>query len=133
MALPYAQRTARAYQRTRVETARPAQLILMLYDGAIRFLSVAHDSFGTREIEARHTNIVKAQRILSELLAWIDRDGNPSLADNLVGLYVYMYNRLIDANVEDTAGPVEEVIGMLRELRSAWAEVDQMQPAAAAA
>lgn len=127
MALPFPQRTARAYQRTRVETARPTQLLLMLYDGAVRFLTVARDKFETGDIEGRHTNLVKAERIVAELLSNLNAEGSPELVSNLARLYEYMYSRIVEANLMDSTEPIDEVITMLRELRPAWEELDRKQ------
>jgi flagellar secretion chaperone FliS len=133
MALAYSQRSARAYQRATVEAARPTQLILMLYDGAIRFLTIASEKFTSGEIEARHQNIVKAENILAELLGTIDTDSGLPLATNLVLLYEYMHRKLVEANLNDTPEPLAEVIGILREIRTAWDEADRASTPASAA
>jgi flagellar protein FliS len=121
-----------AYQRARAETANPVQLVLMLYDGAIRFLSVAREKMTTEELEARHTNLLKAQRIIAELLASLDKENGGEVAANLSRLYTFMLQELVEANLHDRSEPIETVIGMLRELRGAWAEVESQQKQEAA-
>jgi flagellar protein FliS len=121
------QKLAQQYLRTQVESARPTQLVIMLYDGAIRFLTIAKEKMHSRELELRHIHILKAQRILSELIGSLDTENGGEVAANLQRLYTYMLNRTLEANVHDRLEPLDEVIGMLRELRASWSELDQSQ------
>jgi flagellar protein FliS len=121
------QKLAQQYLRTQVESARPTQLVVMLYDGAIRFLTIAKEKMQACELESRHIHILKAQRILSELLGSLDVDNGGEVAANLRRLYAYMLNRTMEANVHDRMEPLDEVIGMLRDLRASWSELDQAQ------
>jgi len=124
MALANNQALAYEYQRSQAQTASPLRLVLMLYDGAIRFLAVARDRMGARDIEGQHTHLVKAQRILAELLSSLDREHGGEVAANLHRLYLFMLQRLVQANLEDRQDLVDEVIRMLRELRESWAVVE---------
>ncbi len=121
------QKLAQQYLRTQVESARPTQLVVMLYDGAIRFLTIAKEKMQAREIEPKHIHILKAQKILSELLGSLDAENGGEVAANLRRLYAYMLNRTMEANVYDRTEPLDEVISMLRELRASWSELDQAQ------
>jgi flagellar protein FliS len=120
-AYPY----ARAYQRTQTETATPTRLVVMLYDGALRFLGAAHEKMLTQEIEAKHTALVKAQRILQELKRSLDKERGGEIARNLDRLYDYMLQQLVEANLHDRIEPIERVMELLRELRESWAAVDR--------
>lgn len=110
-----------------MESARPTQLVVMLYDGAIRFLSLAREKMQSGELEERHKYLLKAQRIIAELISSLDRTEAPDIVGNLVRIYTFMMQQLVEANMMDEEAPIESVIGMLRELRSAWVEVDKEQ------
>lgn len=119
---------ARAYQAQSVLTASPGQLVLMLYDGALRFLGHAHDALETpedtpRRIEIINTNLIKAQNIIAELQASLNHDVGGEHAANLDRLYDYYTRRLLEANVKKSVTPVIEVEGLLRQLRDGWAEM----------
>jgi flagellar secretion chaperone FliS len=95
---------ARAYQAQAVLTASPGQLILMLYDGALRFLGHARDALQAGEenpkrIEIINTNLVKAQNIIAELQACLNHDAGGEHSRNLDRLYDYYLRRLFEANL----------------------------------
>ncbi len=118
---------ARTYQAQSVLTASPGQLILMLYDGALRFLGHARDALESpeetpRRIERINTNLLKAQDIVSELKACLNFEAGDH-AKNLDRLYDYHLRRLFEANLRKKVEPVIEVEGLLRELREGWAEM----------
>lgn len=97
----------------------------MLYDGAIKFLESACNSMdkkhGTEEV---HNNIVKAQEIIYELLSSLNYDAG-EIADRLASIYAYMNQKLTEGNISKTKPPVLEVIKYLKELKSAWAVVEE--------
>lgn len=113
---PYAQ-----YQKNQVETAGQAKLILMLYEGAVRFLEGSRKALQEGELQKAHQNLVRAQDILAELMSSLDLEAG-DVAVNLFRLYDYMYNQLVQANVKKDAEPLEQVEKMLLELRDAWKE-----------
>jgi flagellar secretion chaperone FliS len=122
VAAPY--RQGRDYMRSKVETASKTQLVMMLYDGAIRFLTIGREKMLAGDIEAQNSYICKAQRILGELISTLDHQAGGEIADNLNRLYIYMLQRLVEANVNDQPEAVEEAIELLRELRAGWEQVD---------
>jgi len=124
LAAPYQQNAAK-YRQAQVETATPAQLLVMLYDGAIRFLSIAREKMESRDLESRHTNLIKAQKIIAELLSSLDMKRGGEVAANLQRVYTFMLQQLVEANINDKVAPIDEVLGMLRELRESWADVAQ--------
>jgi flagellar protein FliS len=124
VAASYQQNAAR-YRQAQVETASPAQLLVMLYDGAIRFLSIAREKMESRDLESRHTNLIKAQKIIAELLSSLDMKRGGEVATNLQRVYTFMLQQLVEANLNDKIAPIDEVLGMLRELRESWADVAQ--------
>ena len=119
---------ARAYQTQAVFTASPGQLVLMLYDGALRFLGHARDALQSsedspRRIEIVNTNLIKAQNILAELQASLNHEAGGDHAANLDRLYEYYIRRLLEANMKKKAEPVIEVENLVRQLRDGWAEM----------
>lgn len=124
------------YLRARVETASPTQLVILLYDGAIRFCTQAIDAMTQRNLEVQHLNLIRVQRILSELMGSLNRDAGGEVADNLMRVYTHMLEQLVLANLKDQIQPVIDVKTMLESLRETWTEVDRLarggEPAAPA-
>lgn len=116
----YSGRSQAQYLETRVLSATPAELTLMLYDGAIRFMSQYIVFVGAKDIQAAHNAIVRSQDIVSELLVTLDM--KHEIADGMASIYVYCIERLTAANVKKEVEPVQEVIELIRELRNTWAE-----------
>ncbi len=108
------------YLQTAVETAHPARLVVMLYDGALRFLNHAIESIERRDHEQQNLYLQKAQRILGELISSLDFAQGGEIAENLFQLYTYLYNQLVQANLNDDAAKVRHAIALLSELREAW-------------
>jgi flagellar protein FliS len=111
------------YLETAVETAHPARLVVMLYDGAIRFLNGAEDAMKSADYERQNHFIIKAQRIVAELMSSLDMHKGAHIAENLLNLYAYIYNQLIEANLGDQVEVIGHVRQLLQELREAWDEV----------
>jgi flagellar protein FliS len=116
----------REYLKTQVQTASREQLVLMLYDGAIRFSEQARDRITAEDYEEAHNFLIRAQNIVLELLYALDRKTGGEVADNLASLYTYCYNRLVEANVHHLPEKVEESNSVLRGLREAWAQAVDM-------
>jgi flagellar protein FliS len=108
------------YLETAVETASPARLIVMLYDGAIRFINEAAYAMQQRDYETQNAKLQRAQKILAELIGSLDFDKGGEIAENLFRLYTYMYNQLVEANINDDRDRLEHVVHLLSELREAW-------------
>jgi flagellar protein FliS len=113
------------YQESQVFTASKGKLLLMTYDGAIRFIRQAQGHMAERRYEDQNACILKAQRILLELMSTLDSSIAPELAQYLLQLYEYLFNRLIQANVSDDLAILDEVLTHMAELRHAWAEADR--------
>lgn len=112
---------AQHYLRTRVMTATPAQLQMMLYDGAVRFCEAAKTSLETRDLEGVYVNTSRAQRIVTELLSNLKPKEAPALAAQLAALYKHVYKRLTEAGVTHNAASLDEAIDLLRYQRETWA------------
>ena len=107
------------YQQAAVQTSSGPQLLLMLYDGAIKFVRSGIEGIEERKPERANTNLQKAQRIINELIASLNFDY--PISNNLVLLYEYMIHQLIQANSRKIAEPAREVLNHLVELRETWA------------
>lgn len=109
------------YQRNKVLTATPAELTLMLYEGAIKFCNIAIMAIENNDMEKAHVNIMKTQRIIEEFRNTLDR--KYPVAEDFDRIYVYVLRRLFDANIKKDKEILEEVNGHLRSLRDTWKEV----------
>ncbi len=119
---------ARIYQTQAILTASPGQLVLMLYDGALRFLAQARvalegDKNDWRRYQVTNRNLQKAQNIIAELKGTLNHEAGGAVAANLDQLYDYHLRRLFEANIKKDVALVIEVEGLLRELRDAWAQM----------
>lgn len=113
---PYAQ-----YQNSKILTASPAELTLMLYDGAIKFGNMAIMAMNEKDIPKAHTNIVKVQRIIEEFRSTLDF--KYPVAQDFENVYVYLLQRLLQANMKKDPAIMEEVLTHLRTMRETWVEV----------
>jgi flagellar secretion chaperone FliS len=123
-----AQGYAQAYRATAVLTASPGQLVLMLFDGALKSLAIAQDAFAKpvtdrSRIEVINKHLLKAQVILAELQGGLNMQEGGEFAQTMHRLYDYHMRRLFEANVRKQVAPVNEVERLLREVRDAWAEM----------
>ena len=112
-----------AYANNRIMTASPAELTLMLYEGAIKFCNIALDSIEKKDIERAHTNIVKVENIIEEFTATLNH--KYPVAKDFENVYSYLRQRLIDANIKKDPEILEEVLEHLRTMRDTWKEVMQ--------
>jgi len=113
----------RQYQTTQVSTAGPAQLTLMCYDGALRFLLQGREAMIARRYDVQDKNIGRAQALLSELLKGLDFERGGEVARNLDAVYRYLYDRLTHANRADDVAALDEVRAALSDLREAWSQM----------
>lgn len=110
------------YKETQIKTANQGKLIVMLYDGAIKFLNQSKDAVKNNDIEEAHNKIVRAQDIIMELCLSLNMEAG-EIAHKLYNLYLYMNKRLMEANVYKTDEPIDEVLTMLVDLKEVWTEV----------
>ena len=110
------------YLANTVLSASPEQLMLMLYDGAGRFLAQAIQAIEGGQTDKRAYFINKASAIVSEFAATLDRTQAPVLAEDLTALYGYMLRRMMQANLKNDTEPLVEVKGLLADLRATWAQ-----------
>ena len=114
-----------AYQRSAVLTASQGQLIVMLYDGAFRFLSQASHAMSERQFELAHKKLRRAEMIISHLQASLDFENGGEIATRLYAIYVFCLRHLNQARSHADPEKIDEVRGLLKTLRDAWAQVAQ--------
>lgn len=117
---PYARPAA--YRESSVLTASPEQLVVMLYDGALRFLRQTEAAFGEGAWRHGGDRLTRAEAIVDELLATLNMDAG-ELATRLQAIYVYCKRQMIEARLERDAAKIRTVIRLLDDLRDAWAQL----------
>ena len=110
-----------AYGARKVETASPAELVLMLYEGAIKFCNIARGAIEKKDYEKANTNIQKARRIIVELQTTLDH--KYKVAEDFDVIYDYIFKTLVQANIKKDPEILEEALKQLRDLRDAWKEI----------
>lgn len=118
MALPNAYSQ---YNNNKIMTASPAELTLMLYEGAIKFCNIASKAIEDKDVQKAHTHIIKAQRIIDYLRQTLDM--KYPVAQDFENIYSYLTQRLIEANVKKDVEIISEVNGHLHSVRDTWKEV----------
>ena len=118
MALPNAYSQ---YNNSKILTASPAELTLMLYEGAIKFCNIAIMGIEQNDIMKAHTNIVKAENIIQEFRATLNH--KYPVAEDFEKVYSYIYDRLVEANIKKDTEILKEVLEHLRGMRDTWKEV----------
>lgn len=113
---PYAE-----YTTNKILTASPAEVTLMLYEGAIKFCNIAIIAIERGEVEKAHNNIKKTQRIIEEFRNTLDH--KYPVAEDFDRIYVYLLQRLLQANIKKDPAILEEVNTHLRSVRDTWKEV----------
>ncbi|MEX2214438.1 MAG: flagellar export chaperone FliS [Phycisphaeraceae bacterium] len=108
------------YLKTKILTASPQELRLMLYDGAIKFCRQACDAIAQHQYETSYNGLMRAQKIVLELSTSLDHNVEPDLCGKLAALYTYIYRLLVDANLNRTAEKVEEAIKLLEYEKQTW-------------
>lgn len=110
-----------AYANNKIMTASPAELTLMLYEGAIKFCNIAIAAVEQKDIQKAHNNIIKTQNIIEEFQATLNH--KYEVAKDFDSVYSYLKTRLIEANIKKDAEILEEVLQHLRTMRDTWKEV----------
>ncbi len=109
------------YNNSKVLTASPAELTLMLYEGAIKFCNIAIAAVEQKDIPKAHTNIVKTQKIVEHFRLTLDM--KYPVAQDFERVYLYLEQRLVEANIKKDAEILKEVLEHLRSMRDTWKEV----------
>lgn len=113
---PYA-----AYNNSKIQTATPAELTLLLYEGAIKFTNIAIVAIEKNDVQKAHDNIMKTEKIIEEFQATLDH--KYPVAKDFEAVYSYLLKRLFDANIRKDPEILEEILRHLRTMRDTWKEV----------
>jgi flagellar protein FliS len=113
-----------AYKKNQINTTSSEHLVLMLYEGARKFIRSSIISLENGDIEAANHNLLRAQNIISELMSGINYNAG-EIAKNLFDLYEYMHFQLIQANLKKDRQQAEEVLDMVEDLRTVWVQIMQ--------
>ncbi len=111
------------YRETAVKTANPLQLVVILYDGAIQALKEAREHIRRKDIGNRARCLNRSVAFISELQASLNFNSSGTIADSLNRLYDYMKQGIFQAGLEQRVEPLDQVIGLLENLRAAWGEL----------
>ena len=109
------------YQRNAILTASPAELTLMLYEGAIKFCNIAKMAIEKNDIQKAHDNIKRAQDIITEFRVTLDR--KYPVWEDFERVYDYIYRKLVDANMHKNMEDLDEALKYIKEMRDTWKEV----------
>ena len=110
-----------AYKNNTIQTASPAELTLMLYDGAIKFCNIAIGALENNDIQKANTNIIKAENIIVEFRSTLDF--KYPVAQDFDRVYDWIYRRLVEANIKKDTEILEDALRLIREMRDTWKEV----------
>ena len=116
----YGKKQLGRYQDMKIQTASPEQIMIMLYDGAIRFSLQAKKKMVEKDYEGKGIFISKTQAIIDELMNSLDFNIAPDLCSNLQQLYIYINEKLTEANIKLNIEAIDEVVGLLNTLRDGW-------------
>lgn len=114
---------AQIYGQNKIATATPAELTLMLYEGAIKFCNKAIEAVNKQEVEKAYENIVKVENIIVEFKSTLNH--NYEVAKDFDIVYDYIYDRLVAANMSKDPEILEEVLSQLRDMRDNWKTIMQ--------
>ena len=112
--------TAEAYKRQQVMTATPEALTLMLYNGALRFMTEGTEALKTKEYEKANASLIKAQNIILEFVSTLKMEYE--ISQQLLPLYNYVYDALVEGNMKNSVEKIEEAKEIVTELRNTWNE-----------
>lgn len=111
---------AEAYKRQQIMTATPEALTLMLYNGCLKFMTEGMEHIDNKEWEAANNSIQKAENIISEFRITLNMEYD--IAKQLMPLYNYTYDRLVEGNIKSDTKLIQEAFDIIKELRDAWAQ-----------
>ena len=112
-----------AYLRTQILTAPPEKLQLMLYEGAIRFATQARARLEEKNYEASYELLIRAQRVVMELMCGLRPELNAELCSKLAAIYTFVYRKLVEANVAHNTRDIDDAVEVLEVQRGIWLEL----------
>ncbi|MBS1715685.1 MAG: flagellar export chaperone FliS [Armatimonadetes bacterium] len=113
------------YRKSAVASASPLQLVVMLYDGALKNIAAGKAAMERKDTFKQNEALLKAQKIIAELISCLDMDKGGEIAQNLLALYSFCYNKLVEANIGDATDGLDQASEVLKDLRSGWVELER--------
>ncbi|BAI80064.1 flagellar protein FliS [Deferribacter desulfuricans SSM1] len=113
----------KTYLKNEIEGATKGKLVLLLYDGTIKYMKLACKYIDEKNIPEAHMNIVKAENIIYELMSTLNMEEGGEIAENLLKLYDFMVYQLIMANKDKDKSKIESVIKLMMVLREGWKQI----------
>ena len=117
------QRGLTTYRQTQVQSRTPLELVVMLYDGALKFLHQAREAIERGDIAARRDASSRAITIISELQSTLNMEQGGEIAQRLDELYIYVNGRIIAAAADNSVGPIDDATRVLNVLRESWVAI----------
>ncbi|MFQ3586429.1 MAG: flagellar export chaperone FliS [Fimbriimonadaceae bacterium] len=114
---------AQEYRKSAVNGASPLELVIMLYDGALKSMAAGREAVVAGELEKQNEHLQKAQRIVFELMSCLDMGRGGEVASNLLALYGYVINELVAGNVNDDPAAVDRAMQVMADLRDGWVSI----------
>ena len=111
------------YQEIAVQTSSPTKLVVMLYEGAIRFLGQSVTAIKSKDIDTKRQSIDRAMAVIQHLQSTLDRDQGGDVAAKLDNLYIYITSKIMEGSTKLQTAPIEEAIKLLNVLLSGWEEI----------
>lgn len=113
------------YQQVAVQSRSPLELVVMLYDGALRFMTAAREAIERGDLVAKRDAVSRALAIVSELRSTLNMKEGAEIAASLDALYGFVTERLLEANVQKDPGAIDDALQVMRPLRDAWDQIAQ--------
>ncbi|WP_142414796.1 flagellar export chaperone FliS [Hathewaya massiliensis] len=110
------------YKNNSVNYASKEQLLLMLLDGAVKFSKLAREGISEKDFQKCHTNIIKTQNIFYELMATLDTNSGGKWAQDLYGIYEFIVQNLIKANIKKDLEVLDQTIPLIEDVKNTWYE-----------
>jgi flagellar secretion chaperone FliS len=117
---------AQAYRKNATLTASPAQLVVMLYDGALRFMQEGKRALEAKDYELQNNKLQKAQKIVLELMGSLNFELGGEVSKNLLGLYTFVLDELVEGNMRDESHRIDNAMKVMSELREGWVEIERL-------
>lgn len=120
----YSNSSVEQYRKVTVNSSSPLQLVIMLYDGALKFLEAGRHAMANDDLYHQNEYCKRAQDIVSELMSCLDMKQGGEVAQNLFALYTYVYEQIVASNIADDSVGLERAQKVLSELRESWVKVE---------
>lgn len=119
------ERITREYQKNAVNGSSPLQLVVMLYDGALKHMEAGRKAMAHADRERQNASLQKAQKIIMELMSCLDMNEGGEIAKNLLSLYSYVLNELVVGNMTDDEEAIARCMKVLNDLRESWRQIQE--------